>query len=378
MRCFLPGLLLYLTTHVAGAQTADDWTRLRNYAHAIGVDSLCPQPDSACLTRYFTQIVYGRTPRRIAYQGVPERIDTVRIDRLTHQFLFLVGPRSVGMDWAPLLDSLESHDRRYRQLIAYCMRCLVDDYMADSLTIEQVQETLNSYRWLNRFSADKRVIINIPSATLRVINRQGKTLLSSRVVVGKRDTPTPLFTASIPSLVTYPYWNVPRSITVKELLPKIRKNPTAMLETMKLQVVNAKGQVVDPATVNWTTNSFPYRLRQSTGCDNALGILKFNVTDPYDIYLHDTNARQAFTQENRQLSHGCIRVEKPDQLANLLLGYVHFNADYLTCCPKNASPKTIPLPAAVPVIMTYNVVDMDEAGTVQVHKDVYSWWRPAL
>ena len=205
-------------------------------------------------------------------------------------------------------------------------------------------------------------------------------MLSSRVVVGKRTTPTPLFTASIPGLVMYPYWNVPRSITVRELLPRIRKNPAAMLETMKLQIIDAKGQVVNPERVNWITpaKSFPYRLRQSTGCDNALGIMKFNVTNPYDIYLHDTNVRQAFTKENRQLSHGCIRVEKPDQLANLLLGYRRFNADYLTCCPKNASPRTIPLPVAVPVIMTYNLVNMDEAGAVQMYRDVYGWWRPAL
>ena len=363
--------LLCLTTHTAGAQIAGDWSRLRNYAHSIGVDSLCAQPDSACLTRYFTQIIYGRTPRRMSYQGLLERIDTVGINRLSDQFL-------TEADWCPLLDSLESQDRHYRQLIAYCMRCLVDDYMADSLTIEQVQETLNTHRWLNRFSADKRVVVNIPSATVRVIDRQGNTLLSSRVVVGKRDTPTPLFTASIPSLVTYPYWNVPRSITVKELLPKIRKNPAVMLEAMNLQVINTKGQVVDPATVNWTTKSFSYRLRQSTGCDNALGILKFNVTSPYDIYLHDTNARRVFTQENRQLSHGCIRVEKPAQLANLLLGYTRFGADYLTCCPANASPRTIPLPASVPVIITYSLVDMDEAGAVQVHKDAYGWWRLAL
>ena len=133
MRRFLAGLLLYLTTYTASAQIAGDWTRLRTYAHSIGVDSLCAQPDSACLTRYFTQIIYGRVPRRMSYQGLSEHLDTVRINRLTHQFL--AGPRSVGADWCPLLDSLESQDRHYRQLIAYCMRCLVDDYMADSLTI---------------------------------------------------------------------------------------------------------------------------------------------------------------------------------------------------------------------------------------------------
>lgn len=370
---FLLVSLLCLITHSVDAQMVGDWTRLRQYAHAIGVDSLCAQPDSACLTRYFTQIVYGRTPRRMGYQGVPERIDTVRIDRLTRQF-------REGTDWRPLLDSLELHDRRYRQLTAYCLRCLVDDYMADSLTIEQVQETLNTYRWLNRFAADKRVVVNVPSATLRVIDRLGNSLLNSRVVVGKPATPTPLFTAFIPSVVMYPYWNVPRSVTVRELLPKIRRNPVAMLDAMNLQVINAKGKVVDPKTINWSTtvNSFPYRLRQSTGCDNALGMLKFNETNPYDIYLHDTNARGAFSKVNRQVSHGCIRVEKPDELANLLLGYARFGADYLTCCPKDASPETVLMPKAVPVIMTYNVLDMDEQGVVQAYQDVYGWWRVTL
>lgn len=373
MRRFLLVSLLCLITDAINAQIANDWFRLRQYAQAIGVDSLCDQPDLACLTRYFTQIVYGQTPRRMSYQGVSEHIDTARINQLTSQFL-------AGDDWCPLLDSLEVHDRRYRQLTAYCMRCLVDDYMADSLTIEQVQETLNTYRWLNRFVADKRVIVDIPSAILRVIDRMGNTLHSSRVVVGKPETLTPLFTAYIPSVVMYPYWNVPRSIMVRELLPKIRKNPTAALDAMNLQVINSNGEIIDPKTINWAapSKSFPYRLRQSTGCDNALGVLKFNLTNPYDIYLHDTNARQVFAKVNRQLSHGCIRVEKPAELANLLLGYTRFGTDYESNCLKKSNPKTLRMPTDVPVIMTYNLVDMDEAGTVQVNRDVYGWWRLAL
>ena len=365
IRVFFAAFLL-LSGYFAHAQVASEWLRLRQYAHDIGVDSLCAQPDSACVTRYFAQIVYGRTPRRMRYQGIPEVIDSVRVDRLTRQFLTQV-------DWCPLLDSLESHDRNYRQLTAYCMRCLVDDYMGNSLTIEQVRETLNTYRWLNRFPAQTRVIVNIPSATLRVSDPQGKTVFSSRVVVGKPGTPTPLFTAYIPSVVIYPYWNVPRSITVRELLPKIRKNPVATLTALKLQVIDAKGQEVDPTAIDWTTpaSAFPYRLRQSTGCDNALGVLKFNVNSPYDIYLHDTNARQAFTQENRQLSHGCIRVEKPDRLANLLLGHARFGADYLTSCAKNARPQTVLLPKKVSVIILYNVLDIDEAGAIRVYRDRY-------
>jgi murein L,D-transpeptidase YcbB/YkuD len=254
------------------------------------------------------------------------------------------------------------------------MRCLIDDYMGDSLTIEQVQETLNTYRWLNRFPAEIRVIVNIPSATLRVSDPLGNTVFSSRVVVGKPSTPTPLFTAYISSVVTYPYWNIPRSIMVSELLSKIRKNPAATLDAMNVQVIDANGHKVDPKAINWAkpANAFPYRLRQSTGCNNALGVLKFNISSPYAIYLHDTNARQAFAKQNRYLSHGCIRVERPDRLANVLLGYTRFGADYLTSCAKNTSPQTVLLPKKVPVIILYNVLDIDDTGAIRVYRDRYS------
>ncbi|CCH53786.1 ErfK/YbiS/YcfS/YnhG family protein [Fibrisoma limi BUZ 3] len=373
MRPYLLLFVFIFTFVSAYAQTTGDWNRLRNYAYEIGIEIPCDQPDRTCLTRYVTEIVYGHSPRRISYQGVAERLDTARIDRLTEQFL-------AGADWCPLLDSLESHDRAYQQLKAYCMRCLVDDYMADSLTLEQVRETLNTYRWLNRFDYAQRVIVNIPSATLRLIDRRGSTQLWSRVIVGQPRTPTPVMTAMIPSLVMYPYWNVPRSITVRELLPKIRKNPTVLLEQLNMQVVSGSGRVIDPTTVDWTVpaTSFPYRLRQSTGCDNALGLLKFNVANPYDIYLHDTNARGLFSRENRFLSHGCIRVEKPAELANQLLGYSRFQASYLASCPANAQPKPINLPQAIPLLITYNVLDIDEAGAIRVYPDAYNWWRITL
>lgn len=138
-----------------------------------------------------------------------------------------------------------------------------------------------------------------------------------------------------------------------------------------MQVIDAEGQEVDPTTVNWASSKFPYRLRQSTGCDNALGLLKLNLTGPYAIYLHDTNARQVSAKTDRYLSHGCVRVEKPESLANLLLGYPHFEADYLVNRALNVSPQTIPLPRPVPIIVTYNRVDVDEAGIIRTYPNVY-------
>ncbi|GAB3576364.1 hypothetical protein GCM10027578_42170 [Spirosoma luteolum] len=356
------------------AQSTDDWNRLRNYGQSIGVARTdTTLPDSAGLAQFVTEIVYGHVPRQMQYQGVAAPLDTTRLTRLIRQF-------SAGADWCPLLDSLESHDQQYLRLKAYCMRCLVDDYMADALTIEQVQETLNTYRWINRFRSTTRILINIPSATLRVVDRRGHTLLTSRVILGKPDTPTPSFTAWVPSLVTYPYWHVPRSIMLRELLPVIRQAPAERLAAMKLQVIDTQGRPIDPATINWAAPlaAFPYRLRQSTGCDNALGLLKINVTSPYAIYLHDTNARHLFRQANRFLSHGCVRVEKPAELANLLLGRPHFRPDYLTRCAVRATPQTIQFPAPVPVLVTYSVLDIDEAGAIQVYRDVYGRMGSAL
>ena len=361
-------ILLSLTAFISRAQTAEAWNRLRNYGEVIGVDSiLCATPDTSCLNRFFTEVVYGHTPRRMGYQGVPEKIDSARIARLTRQF-------SAGADWRPLLDSLESKDANYWLLKEYCKRCLVDDYMAFELTIEQVYETMNTYRWINRFASDKYVIVNVPSATLRVVDDHGATLLHSRVVVGKYSTKTPSFAALIPSLVLYPYWNVPRSITVRELLPKIRRNPAPVLDAMNLQIIDSKGRAVNPASVDWTTKAFPYRLRQSTGCDNALGLLKFQVTGPYAIFLHDTNNRSVFARESRFLSHGCIRVEKPVELANILLGYNRFKDDYMDTCPVDARPQSLLLPKVVPVLVVYNVIDIDQAGVLRVYQDTYRQW----
>lgn len=357
--------LLLFSLVSAWGQNAESWNSLRRYGKLIGVDStLCALPDSTCLNRYFTEIIYGHAPRRMGYQGVPERLDSARISRLKKLFLG-------GGDWRTLLDSLESKAPRYRWLKEYCKTCLVDEYSASELTLDQVYETLNTYRWVNRFSGSKHVIVNIPSTRLRVLDSLGAALLESRVVVGKPSTKTPIFAAQIPGLVLYPYWNVPRSITVNEMLPKIRRNPSKVLEAMNLQIVDGKGRVVNPTTIDWSTKAFPYRLRQSTGCDNALGLIKFEVNSPDAIYLHDTNNRAVFARENRFLSHGCIRVEKPVELANILLGYTRFEPNYMETCPIDAKPQFLKLPKPIPVLLVYNILDFDEVGVLQVYKDIY-------
>ncbi|ANH80828.1 hypothetical protein A8C56_07400 [Niabella ginsenosidivorans] len=142
---------------------------------------------------------------------------------------------------------------------------------------------------------------------------------------------------------------------------------------MKIQVVNSKGQVPDPYRINWkkfTRQNFPYRFRQSTGCDNALGIMKFNLNSPYSVYLHDTNLKLAFNFSRRYLSHGCVRIQKPVALANKLLEEPLDEA-FLNAGIKGQQPVIKLLPEPVPVFILYMTADVMAGKTVHYFADSY-------
>ncbi|MGM9510557.1 L,D-transpeptidase family protein [Larkinella sp. GY13] len=347
-------------------QTLPEW---QNLLYRSGLDTTGVRLDSATLSRLAYELAYGNRPNRLSYWNLPEQIDSARVNQVVERI------RQKTPDWVAQWHSLEPVFEPYRRL-----RAGLDSLMffgGDSIPRwHEIKTALNNYRWLNRVASDLVVVVNIPSATLRVLNRQGNEVLQSRVIVGNPRTPTPLFGAQLTRIITYPYWNVPRSIAVKEFLPKIKRNPAGFLDAMKLQVLDAQGRVVAPESVNWTalsTKNFPYRLRQSTGCDNALGVMKFDVNSPYDIYLHDTNHRELFSSNRRFLSHGCIRVAKPVELANLLLGSPYFKPAFLESRQVNLPSRTVPLPGPVPVLIQYQTVDVNSAGTLVFYPDVYGW-----
>jgi murein L,D-transpeptidase YcbB/YkuD len=150
---------------------------------------------------------------------------------------------------------------------------------------------------------------------------QGKVNLEMRMIVGKPSTPTSTLASRVNEVILYPYWHVPYSIATKELLPIIKRNP-GYIEAGNYQVLNKSGNIVDPYSINWralSRNYFPYLIRQSTGCDNALGLLKLNFYSPFGIYLHDTPVKSLFMLNKRYFSHGCMRMEKPMELGHLVL-----------------------------------------------------------
>ena len=200
---------------------------------------------------------------------------------------------------------------------------------------------------------------------------QDSMILEMKVVTGKPSTPTPRFAAYCNQVILYPYWNVPQNIALNEILPLCKKG-AGVLDFMNMQVIDAKGKIIDHKTLNWdafSKKNFPYRFRQSTGCDNALGVIKLNLTSPYSVYLHDTNMKSAFASSNRYFSHGCIRIEKPVALVKYLL-QGDFDEDLLAACVRGQKPVVKPVHDPVPVFVIYSTVDI-QMGKLNYYQDIY-------
>lgn len=237
-----------------------------------------------------------------------------------------------------------------------------------------LQKALNDVRWLHRFQTNSIAVINLPSAWLYVYEQE-HLKYASRLVVGKKSTPTPTLSSAINEVILYPYWTVPHSIATKELLPHIKRN-IGYLSANNFQVLNKQGKVVDPTTINWqglSVANFPYTIRQSTGCDNSLGIVKFNFDNPFSVYLHDTPAKGLFALQKRYFSHGCMRVEKPLALAELLLQKEKPTVKRLTDqCLRDQRPTIFKLDTPLPVVVLYNTVWYDTQGHVIFYDDIYN------
>jgi L,D-transpeptidase YcbB len=189
--------------------------------------------------------------------------------------------------------------------------------------IRQMEVNLDRYRWLPAEFTKRYVLVNIPDYRLYAYD-DGKLKFEQRVIVGDQyQNATPVFADSMTYLVFRPEWNVPPSILVREILPRLKDDDHYDLAAQNLEVVDSTGKVVkDPSKIDWgdvDTTRPGYRIRQKPGPNNALGRIKFMFPNRFNIYLHDTPSRKLFERERRTLSHGCVRVENPEQLAGFVL-----------------------------------------------------------
>ena len=190
--------------------------------------------------------------------------------------------------------------------------------MADS-RIQTLELNLERLRWQKEWPR-RYVLVNIPSYMLRVVEADS-VWLETKVIVGKRETPTPVMESIIHSFIIYPYWHVPRSISTKEILPHLQQDPT-YLQRNNFEVLEKTVKVILADTIQWKLYSrdhFPFTLRQREGSENSMGIIKFNFSNRYGVYLHDTNSKRLFEVSKRDLSHGCVRVKNAVALAHYLI-----------------------------------------------------------
>jgi len=239
--------------------------------------------------------------------------------------------------------------------------------------IDQLRVNLERLRWIARDLPARFLAVNIAAFEAGLI-ADGKLLWRARTIVGRPYRQTPVFRAQITSLEINPTWTVPPGILRQDVLPALRRDP-AYLQAKGLQVFDRTGAPVDPATLDWTTlatGAFPYVLRQPPGDDNSLGRIKFLFPNPYTVYLHDTPARDLFAQESRVFSSGCIRLERPFELAHLLLaGDPAWPPEKVQATLDSGVRTPIALRDPLPILLLYLTAYVDAENAVNFRDDVY-------
>jgi murein L,D-transpeptidase YcbB/YkuD len=198
-----------------------------------------------------------------------------------------------------------------------------------------------------------------------------------RVVTGQAYRQTPVFSDQISYLVLNPYWHVPHSIAVKDKLPDFQRDPS-LVSRLGYEVFRGWGAdatPIDPSTIDWSAlsaSTFPYRLRQRPGPQNALGQIKFMFPNAHSVYLHDTPSRYLFDRATRSFSSGCIRVEHPLDLAVTLLRHNEgWTRERLRAATRGDTERTVMLAQKVPVHLLYWTAWAEANGPVQFRRDVY-------
>ena len=242
--------------------------------------------------------------------------------------------------------------------------------------LQQVVANLERCRWLADETGDRHIVVNIPGFELQVMENR-TAIKSMRVVVGRSDHRTPLLSNAMTYLVFSPFWNVPQAIAAKEIVPQIIKN-VSYLKKEKLKVFEQEGDdlsELDPDSVDWSgVQGRNLRFRMDPGAKNSLGRIKFMFPNCNNVYLHDTPAKSLFNKSARQLSHGCVRVEEPVQLAAYLLAKdtAWVKAEIRKASSRHGE-RVVRLPEPVPVHLEYFTAWVDASGTLQFRNDIYGW-----
>jgi murein L,D-transpeptidase YcbB/YkuD len=246
--------------------------------------------------------------------------------------------------------------------------------------IKQILLNMERWRWLPYDLGSYYVTVNVPEFMLKVV-RDGKPIFTTRVVVGKTNTQTPIFSKEMQTVVFNPYWNVPNSIKTQEIRPFLREEVgffggggwnTTVLERHNLRI-KVGGREVDPSQLDW--NNIDIRslnIYQPPGAGNVLGNVKFVFPNKHDVYMHDTPQRFLFAKPVRAESHGCMRVQNPDQLALTLLNIDQgWSSGRVAAAIRDSHDLQIPLRQKIPVHVTYFTLKVNDDGSISTFADLY-------
>ena len=239
--------------------------------------------------------------------------------------------------------------------------------------IDQIQINLERLRWVLHAISGKFVIADIAGFKVFVY-KDNEIIWTSRVQVGRPYRQTPVFKATITYMELNPTWTVPPGILAKDILPAVKKDPNYLKER-NIKVVNRSGNIIKQDSIDWSKYSgrnFPYRLRQDPGPNNAMGLIKIMFPNKHLVFIHDTPSRSLFDRTDRTFSSGCIRTEKPFELAEILLDNpAKWNQESFKRIIDSGQTQTIRLPKPVPVLLFYWTASMEPDGGVRFKKDPY-------
>lgn len=245
--------------------------------------------------------------------------------------------------------------------------------------VRDAELTLERWRWLPRRADGRAIIVNVPEFRLHTyeqVRAEASPSISMKVVVGRGEEKrfTPMFTDELEHIIFSPYWEVPQSIAVEEIVPKVATDSTYLRRNRYIVVKgysdSAPRVAPDSATLAGIGTAF--RVRQLPGDYNSLGRVKFMLPNHLNVYLHDTNEKHLFQQPQRAFSHGCVRVAEPTRLAEWALrNDAGWTTDRMQAAMKADQPEKVELAEAIPVMIVYHTGAVDEGGVLRSYRDVY-------
>lgn len=353
--------------------------RSSDYSHGC-IDSLLAQPKNLAISpadslqligkikqialHFFEDLSYGNKAPSLDFIGVKNPVKDAKLEAQ-------VEAAWAGNSLASLAKLLYTRVLEVNSLIEALAHWTEAEPWKKSDLLDAIQE----YRWLYALKKNQPVVlVNIPRAELEVFQAT-RPIMKMKVVLGKPENQTRTLVSRFHTLIINPFWYVPKRIAAKELLPKILKNKH-YFEDNQFQVLNARNEVIDPSSVHWKSlgpNNFPYTLRQSTGCDNSLGLMKLQFQSPFTIFLHDSPEKKLFQASQRYFSHGCVRLEKPLELGRWLLGKNKIALDTVNFATNRINPKSVsvPLRGNTLLLIWYPKIEVNASGEIIRNADIY-------